>query len=178
MKQKVFIEFGVGNDFKDIKEKALYDYYTITIDKRPASKNYKKNSDFVDQYIIGDWNDDYDIPKADEWCCISCFEHILPEEIDKSINGIIKKIKHDSIGKIHVDLTDHLGGFNHYDDQLYKEKKYNSRYVNRIKYNEWKNIFCKYFTFKEYSHYFEDKITIVDSIHPRGITLIDVKLIK
>src|SRR6056300_1619619 len=111
MKQKIFIDFGIGNNFnKSIKAKSLQDYYTIAIDKRRYNE-YNEYKTFVDQYIIGDWREEYDIPLADEWICTSCFEHISPNEVESSIQGIIKKVKPRSQGKFFVDLTDHKGGF-------------------------------------------------------------------
>ena len=141
MNKKVYIEFGVGDVYKRIKKHALENYYTIVIGNQSTltiyQEAYNENKFLVDKRINGDWNDEYDIPKADKWSCISCFEHIKPENIDKSLIGIIKKIKKDSLGNIHIDLSDHYPY---------------TPYLNKIKSNEWKNIISKYFTFtyKEY----------------------------
>jgi len=165
MGQKVFIEFGVGNLFDTFtKIKALSNYYTITIDKK-YSKLFPKNEHLVDKYIVGDWREDYDIPLADEWVCVACFEHIKPNEVDDCIQGIIKKIKKDSIGHLHIDLTDHQGGFDHYNPILYKEKNYNSAYLNTISNTEWYKIFENYFNFEYVEKYFENTSEYVKCIN-------------
>lgn len=165
MKQKVFIEFGVGNLFDTYtKIKALSNYFTITIDKK-YSENYTKNEHFVDKYIVGDWRDQFDIPLADEWVCVSCFEHITPNDIDSCIKGILKKIKKNSVGHLHIDLTDHKGGFDHYEPILYQQKKYNSSYLNTIKSKEWRKIFENYFVFDYNEMYFKNNLQFAKCIN-------------
>ena len=103
MKKKVYIDFGVGTFYEHVKKNSIKGYYTIVIDKRisePDNLAYEENKHFVDKRIIGDWINDYDIPKADIWSNISTFEHIPVNMIDKSIIGMIKKIKKDSEGYI------------------------------------------------------------------------------
>lgn len=178
MIKKVFMDFGVGKNFHKVKHYALKNYYIIVIDKKSGTYDeydevYNINKHFVDKRIIGDWNNDYDIPKIDVWSCTSCFEHIIPENVEASIHGIIKKIKKNSTGTLSIDLSDHLGGFNHYDDNLYKSKKYNSSYLNRIKCLEWKNIFFKYFIFDYTENFFEDNIS-----NPRNIVFSKMRLNK
>ena len=167
MKQKIFIDFGIGNNFnKSIKAKSLQDYYTIAIDKRRYNE-YNEYKTFVDQYIIGDWREEYDIPLADEWICTSCFEHISPNEVESSIQGIIKKVKPRSQGRFFVDLTDHEGGFKHYDGW-----KHPWSYLNTIKHDEWYKIFRKYFLFDFEKHYLIKN----NELLPSGIQLLNVKV--
>jgi len=167
MKQKIFIDFGVGHNFdKSIKIKALQNYYTIAIDKK-YSHQYDNNKVFVDKYIIGDWRNEYDIPLIDEWICTSCFEHIIPDDIDSCIQGIIKKVKLQSQGRLFVDLTDHEGGFKHYNGW-----KHHWSYLNTIKHDEWYKIFSKYFIFDFEKHYLIKN----NSLLPSGIQLRNVKI--
>ena len=171
MINNVYIEFGVGNNFRYVREHALKNYYTIVIDKKFGlfnnyDKAFSENEHFVDKRIIGDWNNDYDIPKANKWSCVSCFEHIMEDMIDKSIEGIIKKIKKEGKGYIYVDLTDHHGGFKHY-----RPESYRKGYINTIKADQWKLIFSKYFTFDYEKRYLENI-----KEYPRAINLSNVRL--
>ena len=169
MIHNVYIEFGVGDNFRYVKRYALKNYYTIVIDKDidyVRLKSYKENKHFVDKRIIGDWNNDYDIPKADKWSCVSCFEHISENMIDKSIEGIIKKIKKESIGFIWVDLTDHNGGFKHYRPEGYRKD-----YINTIKADQWNLIFSKYFTFN-----YEKRYLANNNEYPRAVEFNNVRL--
>ncbi len=174
MIHNVYIEFGVGFHFERVKEYSLKNYnsYTIVIDKDVdyvRLKAYNENKHFVDKRIIGDWNNDYDIPKADKWSCVSCFEHIIEDMIDKSIEGIIKKIKKESIGYIWINLTDHNGGFKHY-----RPEGYRKNYIkNTIKADKWKLIFSKYFTFD-----YEKLYLVNNKEYPRAVALYNVILKK
>tara|TARA_Y100001951_G_C11263007_1_gene253711 strand:- start:247 stop:657 length:411 start_codon:yes stop_codon:yes gene_type:complete len=109
---------------------------------------------------LKNWINDYDIPKADNWSCDSCFEHIPVDMIDKSIISIIKKIKKDSEGHIWINLTDHSGGFEHYKTRSpefkYIAKDGNSTSCNTIKSDEWKNIFAKHFDFTYEEKYLDN----------------------
>ena len=171
MTKLVYTEFGVGDNFiNDIQYKSQANYYTIGIDKTQSSQ-YLKYKQFVDQYIVGDWCNDYNIPQADEWGCRSCFEHIHPDLIDQSIHGIISKIKSHSQGYVHIDLTDHHSGFEHYKDPNY----WNGYYINTIKHLEWEEIFSKYFTYDvDYSR----KLQYLEhnQEHPRCINFHNVRI--
>lgn len=171
MNQNVYIEFGVGTNYENVKQHALQNYYTIVIDKIYKAKYiepYEKNKHFVDKQIIGDWINDYDIPLADKWSCVSCFEHIHYDDVNKSIEGIIKKIKKNSTGFIHIDLTDHLGGFKHYNID---NKKRHWPFINDIKSKEWKQYFSNYFDFDYKEVFFENINT-----YPKQVKFHNVKL--
>jgi len=162
MKKKVYIDFGVGTFYEHVKKNSIKGYYTIVIDKRisePDNLAYEENKHFVDKRIIGDWINDYDIPKADIWSNISTFEHIPVNMIDKSIIGMIKKIKKDSEGYIWINLTDHFGGFEHYNPKSYGKEAGSPdkfKYINTIKSDKWKTIFAKYFDFTYEEKYLDN----------------------
>ena len=172
---KVYLEFGVGNNFDLVLvDKSLRGYYTITIDKKksPILNQYKH---YIDEYIVGDWNDEHDIQLADEWSCISCFEHIEPEMVDESIQGIIRKVKKDSIGYVHIDLSDHHGGFKHYEDmsKFIEETGY-AGIKNVFSHKKWLTIFEKYFILNK------DDVSIEyfdgNDLHPKSIGMYNLKV--
>lgn len=175
--QKIFIDFGTGDNFDNVCRFSLKGYYTIIIDSlnyNNYNEAYIKNKQYVDKKIIGDWRNNYDVELADQWACVSCFEHIKPNDIDSSIKGIINKIKKNSVGIIYIDLTDHVKenlGFLHY-------KKDNFRSIkNTLKFNEWINIFSKYFTFDCKVSYLKDNKNYERSLLLTNIKLINNKMI-
>ena len=149
MVNKVFIDFGSGDNFSQMKKAKLRGLYTIAINQEEyelmESEHWKL---IVDETHIGKISGEFNIPKADEWVCGSVLEHMLEDEIHKELQGLKKKIKRTSIGQIHIDLTDHVGGFRHYIEEDYG-RHYPAFYLNRIRANAWTQIIRKYFYYKD-----------------------------
>ena len=149
MVNKVFIDFGSGDNFSQMKRAKLRGLYTIAINQEKYS--FMKDEHWkliVDETHIGKISGEFNIPKADEWVCGSVLEHMLEDEIHKELQGLKKKIKRTSIGQIHIDLTDHVGGFRHYIEEDYG-RHYPAFYLNRIRANAWTQIIRKYFYYKD-----------------------------
>ena len=149
MVNKVFIDFGSGDNFSQMKKAKLRGLYTIAINQEEyelmESEHWKL---IVDETHIGKISDEFNIPKADEWICGSVLEHMLEDEIHKELQGLKKKIKRTSTGQIHIDLTDHVGGFRHHIEEDYG-RHYPAFYLNRIRANAWTQIIRKYFYYKD-----------------------------
>ena len=149
MSDKIFIDFGSGDNFSQMKKAKLRGLYTIAINQEKYS--FMKDEHWkliVDETHIGKISGEFNIPKADEWVCGSVLEHMLEDEIHKELQGLKKKIKHTSTGQIHIDLTDHVGGFRHYIEEDYG-RHYPAFYLNRIRANAWTQIIRKYFYYKD-----------------------------
>ena len=149
MSDKIFIDFGSGDNFSQMKKAKLRGLYTIAINQEKYS--FMKDEHWkliVDETHIGKISGEFNIPKADEWVCGSVLEHMLEDEVHKELQGLKKKIKRTSIGQIHIDLTDHVGGFRHYIEEDYG-KRYPVFYLNRIRENAWTQIIRKYFYYKD-----------------------------
>ena len=149
MSDKIFIDFGSGDNFSQMKKAKLRGLYTIAINQEEyelmESEHWKL---IVDETHIGKISGEFNIPKADEWICGSVLEHMLEDEIHKELQGLKKKIKRTSTGQIHIDLTDHVGGFRHYIEEDYG-RHYPAFYLNRIRANAWTQIIRKYFYYKD-----------------------------
>ena len=149
MSDKIFIDFGSGDNFSQMKRAKLRGLYTIAINQEKYS--FMKDEHWkliVDETHIGKISGEFNIPKADEWVCGSVLEHMLEDEVHKELQGLKKKIKRTSIGQIHIDLTDHVGGFRHYIEEDYG-RHYPAFYLNRIRANAWTQIIRKYFYYKD-----------------------------
>jgi len=149
MSNKIFIDFGSGDNFSQMKRAKLRGLYTIAINQEKYS--FMKDEHWkliVDETHIGKISGEFNIPKADEWVCGSVLEHMLEDEVHKELQGLKKKIKRTSIGQIHIDLTDHVGGFRHYIEEDYG-RHYPAFYLNRIRANAWTQIIRKYFYYKD-----------------------------
>ena len=155
MSDKIFIDFGSGDNFSQMKKAKLRGLYTIAINQEEydlmESEHWKL---IVDETHIGKISDEFNIPKADEWICGSVLEHMLEDEIHKELQGLKKKIKRTSIGQIHIDLTDHVGGFRHHIEEDYG-RHYPVFYLNRIRANAWTVIIRKHFYYAEKEERFE-----------------------
>tara|TARA_Y100000310_G_C20210944_1_gene591307 strand:+ start:32 stop:562 length:531 start_codon:yes stop_codon:yes gene_type:complete len=144
----IYIDFGSGDNFSKMKKAKLRGFYTIAINK----EKYKlmETDDWklsVDETHIGNFSDEFNIPKADEWNCSSVLEHMLEDEIDKELKGIRSKVSTTGTGDIHIDLTDHFGGFRHYSEDDYARNDYPRWYLNRIRADVWDEIIKKYFVY-------------------------------
>ena len=155
MVNKVFIDFGSGDNFSQMKKAKLRGLYTIAINQEEyelmESEHWKL---IVDEPHIGKISGEFNIPKADEWVCGSVLEHMLEDEIHKELQGLKKKIKRTSTGQIHIDLTDHVGGFRHHIEEDYG-RHYPVFYLNRIRANAWTVIIRKHFYYAEKEERFE-----------------------
>ncbi|SVB67236.1 uncharacterized protein METZ01_LOCUS220090 [marine metagenome] len=153
--KKVFIDFGPGDMLKYLKKARFQGFYTIAINQEEYEE---MNSEYwkliVDETHIGKFSDEFDIPKADLWHCTSVLEHMKEDEIHKELQGLKRKIKKTSSGKIHIDLTDHEGGFRHYEEEDFG-RTYPVFYLNRIKHDEWWGILNKYFYITENFDYLD-----------------------
>jgi len=149
MSNKIFIDFGSGDNFSQMKKAKLRGLYTIAINQEKYE--LMKNEHWkliVDETHIGKISGEFNIPKADEWVCGSVLEHMLEDEVHKELQGLKKKIKRTSTGQIHIDLTDHVGGFRHHIEEDYG-RHYPAFYLNRIRANAWTQIIRKYFYYKD-----------------------------
>jgi hypothetical protein len=115
---------------------------------------------FYDCYIQEDIRNDIDmLAPADTWKCVSTLEHIYEEEVEDFMKGLLNKVKPDSVGHIHIDLSDHWqyppdpnDCFRHYEDEEYARTKndlYIGLFLNRIRKDEWREIIGQHFTFRE-----------------------------
>lgn len=115
---------------------------------------------FYDCYIQEDIRNDIDmLPPADSWKCVSTLEHVPEDEVHDFMKGIVSKVKVDSVGKFHIDLTDHKkyppdpdNCFYHYENEEWgreRNKYHVGLFLNRIRKPEWREIIGQYFTFEE-----------------------------
>tara|TARA_Y100001963_G_C6706702_1_gene412241 strand:+ start:268 stop:780 length:513 start_codon:yes stop_codon:yes gene_type:complete len=164
--KKVFIDFGPGDNGTKLKEYKERGFYTIAFDGYTTF-----HEDLADRSIESLFSKDIKVKKADEWVCSSVLEHIEPDEIKDSLKGIIKKIKKNSIGKIHIDLTDHNGSFEHYKDDNILMWDLGWDYINTIKHVEWIQILSEFFTFETKLLFFKE-----GDEFPRAIKFLEVKV--
>lgn len=121
-----------------------------------------ENSNWIDHYLQRDICDDWpDIPLFDAWDCTSVIEHVKKDKAEDFIKGLQCKVKIDSVGYIHGDLSDH--GLNHSTDRYYdhKDKAYEV-YLNRISEEEWLSIIDKYFTYSRIYRSDEERFSLYD----------------
>lgn len=155
---KNFIDFGCGDNLKWLEKAKLLEYYTIAINQRKYELMESDKWNFVvDETHLIKFSDEADIPKADDWNCVSVLEHLLEHEIDKELQGIRSKVKKSSVGHIAIDLTDHEGGFRHYYKEDYATD-YPVFYLNRIRSDEWEHIIQKYFKFDKIRKIYKNNI--------------------
>ena len=155
MNKPVFIDFGCGPNMSySIKYKSN-GYYIIIIEK--SEKNLYENSNMdcsdIEWFkMIADEIFFFDITdlsntvsyKADVWKCTSVLEHVDSHDIDSFLTGIKNNCKDKSEGIIHIDLTDHYGGFEH----RIAPENYNHFIKNFYQEKEWYEIIEKHFTIR------------------------------
>ena len=155
MNKPVFIDFGCGPNMSySIKYKSN-GYYIIIIEK--SEKNLYENSNMncsdIEWFkMIADEIFFFDITdlsntvsyKADVWKCTSVLEHVDSHDIDSFLTGIKNNCKDKSKGLIHIDLTDHFGGFKH----RTTPEEYNHFIKNFYQEKEWYEIIEKHFTIR------------------------------
>ena len=106
-----------------------------------------------DYYIQGDIRDDFDIDlSADTWLCVATLEHVPEDEVEDFFIGLKNKISKNSVGYLHIDLTDHKKppGFFHYTNAEYASvmrEDYSGLFLNRIRREEWFDIIDRHFTY-------------------------------
>jgi len=106
---------------------------------------------FIQKNICEKWNN---VPLFDEWDCTSVLAHVNYDDHEIFFESLIKKIKHDSVGHIHIDLSDHQTETM----ELLKDPNYASKYydyhdgkydvyLNRVTEEKWIEIIDRYFTY-------------------------------
>lgn len=181
----MYLDFGAGYDLDLLCTRFLKfskREYIVGIDRRTDNptkykkffaimdSHYKKVDNmwvkkseppfrFYDCYICADIRDEIDILElADTWSCVSTLEHVPEEEVEDFLKGMVAKVKKDSVGHIHIDLTDHRkyppdpeDAFLHYTDETWgrtRNKDYSGLFLNRIRRDEWFKILDQYFTYE------------------------------
>ena len=204
----MFIDFGAGfYAFKHLRRYARIDpaEYILCIDavsEVPAQytdflkitdEYYTKEGNcyfkkkeppfkYFDRYILGlHMQDDFALEtKADTWICVSTLEHVLDADVFPVLEGIVNKVKENSVGRILIDLTDHRvypsdknDCFRHYTDPYYRSpshEKYNELFkngntgifLNRIRKKTWFTILDEFFTYSVAPDDDETRVSIFD----------------
>ncbi len=155
MNKPVFIDFGCGPNMSySIKYKSK-GYYIVIIEKSEEYLYENSDMDHADIEwfkMIADEIFFFDITdlsntvsyKADVWKCTSVLEHVDSHDIDSFLTGIKNNCKDKSEGIIHIDLTDHCGGFEH----RITPDNYNHFIKNFYQEKEWYEIIEKHFTIR------------------------------
>ena len=162
-KQKLFIDFGSGPNVSNLIHYKELDYYTISVNKseREIYVNQKERRDIeyfklvTDEmffFDFSDLNNKCNNHKADDWHCGAVLEHVEPEKIDGFLQNMLNHSKKDFKGNLNIDLTDHEGGFLHYED--FKNPRW-SYIKNTLKRDEWYEKIRKYFYISSYKEAFK-----------------------
>ena len=162
-KQKLFIDFGSGPNVSSLIHYKELDYYTISVNKseREIYVNQKERRDIeyfklvTDEmffFDFSDLNNKCNNHKADDWHCGAVLEHVEPEKIDGFLQNMLNHSKKDFKGNLNIDLTDHEGGFLHYED--FKNPRW-SYIKNTLKRDEWYEKIRKYFYISSYKEAFK-----------------------
>ena len=190
---KHFLHIGLGNLFslgdfilkdKDFQfEKIIHlknnDHWKIWAEdcKWYSEKDLEKikESNWIDEFIFQDMCEDWpDTPLFDEWDCTSVMEHVKKEDAQTFIKKLREKVTNDSIGYVHIDLSDHSKGSRSLD--LFKDSNFASQYptkedkkywmyCNRINGELWKDYFSQHFIYN-IRHEQESYITF-DNVRPK-----------
>jgi hypothetical protein len=155
-------------------------YYT-----KEGSCYFKKKEPpfkYFDRYITGlHLQDVFALEKkADTWICISTLEHVLEGDVFPVLEGIVNKVEQNSVGRILIDLSDHItypadldNCFYHYSDLLFRspfsaycrEMYKNGNvgiFLNRIRKEEWFTILDTFFTYEIGSDDDIARLSIID----------------
>lgn len=167
MNKKVFIDFGSGPIMDMAIKFKLEGFYVTIVNKRVSElfRNIGKMRDMEYYKMIADEICNFDLSdlnnkckyKADVWHCGAVMEHVELEKIDNFLQNIRNNSKDKFYGTMNIDLSDHFGGFNHYQNL----SEY-SHVKNTLKHDEWYDIIDKHFTIKEYSKQYR----INNSVYP------------
>jgi len=163
MSSKNFLYIGIGSqninlkpkDFErtwaqDLMLKINDDWNIWACDPRYYSDKMLKaieNSNWIDHFLPLDICDEWsNVPLFDAWNCTSVLEHVKKEKANNFIVGLRSKVSYDSMGYIHIDLSDH--NLTHESSIYYEKKdKYYRSYLNKITKDEWLNIIDKHFVY-------------------------------
>lgn len=146
MDKKVFIDFGSGSKLKNCMRFYLKDYYVIAVNQYEKDLiEYAEtfpSIEYCDELLFFDLSDLSNVCtyKADAWNCSAVLEHVEEHKIENFLTNINNNTKDISEGRIQIDLTDHEGGFKHYE--------YPSQYSfikNTLKENDWNDLIKKHF---------------------------------
>jgi hypothetical protein len=161
MNKPVFIDFGCGPNMSYSIKYKLNGYYIVIIEKSeeylyenldmgpPDIEWFKMIADEISFFDITDSSKSV-MNKADVWNCSSVLEHVDPHDIDPFLTGLKNNCKDKSEGLIHIDLTDHFGGFKH----RTTPEEYNHFIKNFYQEKEWYEIIEKHFTIKAWHKLF------------------------
>lgn len=190
---KHFLHIGLGNLFRlgdfilqgksfqfdklcDLKHNAEWKIWAEDC-KWYSEENIQQinNSDWIDEFIYKDICDDWpNTPLFDEWDCNSVMEHVKKEDAQTFVKKLRQKVANDSIGYVHIDLSDHSKGTRSL--ELFKDSSFASTYpnpedkkywmyCNRINGKQWKEYFSQHFIYN-IRHDKESYITF-DNVRPR-----------
>lgn len=158
MNKKVFIDFGSGPKMEMAIKFKLDGFYVTIVNKRVSElfRNIGKMRDMEYYKMIADEICNFDLSdlnnkckyKADAWHCGAVLEHVELENIDNFLQNIRNNSKDKFYGTLNIDLTDHVGGFKHYENP---SKYFDEGIRNTLKHDEWYNIINKHFTIKKYN---------------------------
>jgi len=135
-----------------------------------------EESDWIDEFIVKDICEDWlDTPLFDQWDCTSVMEHVKKEDAETFVKKLREKVTDDSLGYVHIDLSDHSPGSHSL--ELFKDSNFASTYpnaedkkywmyCNRINGNQWKEYFSQYFTY-DIKHDEKSYITF-DNVTPKS----------
>jgi hypothetical protein len=170
--KKCFFDFGCGDIGHRLKEAKLNEFYTVGIDTCKHEAWYSNYWNlYVDESLCGKFSEIKTHLRADEWASVSCFEHIKQDDILTEITALVKLLKKDSIGYLHINLSDHtgqlpltfrddsptsgipfdnlcsasyFGKFGHYLSNKY------AHHINTVSKEEWSRIISQFFTYDTY----------------------------
>ena len=158
--KKVFIDFGSGPSVKWLIYYKKLGYYTVSVNKLfrdLKSKDIEYLKLITDEMFFFDFSDlsnKCGNHKADNWICGAVLEHVEPEKIDGFLQNMINHSKDNFIGEISIDLSDHKGGFRHYENFENDEWLF---IKNILKKDEWYEKIHKYFDISSYREGFKFK---------------------
>ena len=162
MSKKVFIDFGSGPKVDKLIQYRNEGYYTISVNKSDIElylnkgkgrdiEYYKLVTDEMFFFDFSNLNNKCNNHKADDWHCGAVLEHVEIEKIDGFLQNMLNHSKDTFNGNINIDLSDHKGGFRHYDN--FKDHEW--RYIrNILKRDEWYEKIKKFFRITAYSEKF------------------------
>lgn len=141
----VFIDFGPGKKDNAARQAKQQGFFTIGLDYSEREEHSSDNWAF-DRMIYGPWEVAKLTQKAAAWRCSSCLEHTKQDDVEEAVAGIARLINPKSNGKIHIDLTDHRGGFTHYQPgHIWTDPNRRSgTYLNTVRIDDWYTLVDKY----------------------------------
>ena len=172
VEKQVFIDFGSGPKMDKCIRYHLKNFYVIAVNnfKKDLFENaeesitldyYETICDELNFFDLSDLSYSCDY-KADVWNCSAVLEHVEENKIENFLTNIKNNIKDNSEGYISIDLTDHNGGFDHYNDLT----KYDF-IKNTLKEKDWNYIIKEHFDIRKY--YVQRTSTLPSTLFYYGI---------